>query len=251
MEQALSDKITCFKNKVEVWREKYQSLTFVYNEQLDCIDINKVKYILVADNPGKQENRSSRYLVGESGIAARAFFKAELGISNFDEEVIVLNKTPIYTNKTENLLSMYDDSEDILRETQVYMSTLLFDIYMICRCKVFIIGFSGCRKSAGNWVVKNHANKRSLPYFFKSLKELSIKNNEEELNDFYLFKHFSMMQFFRDIAKEVSFEEFGNIEKNVLEIGRKYRDEYLSSIKTSSARNTVFKAANKEEVPNP
>lgn len=224
MEQNFGELVSDFKNNIAIWKEKCSNLDFIYNKQLDNIDVKKIKYILVADNPGKNEKQHGRYLVGESGVAARCFLKSEFNISDFDSEVLVLNKTPIYSDKTQELIELYNEYEDILIESQEYMSNLLFKIHSIIKCKVFIIGFSNCRNGSG-WLVENHNNNRVLPYFFKELINLYSSNKLKK--EIYLYKHFSMMQFFRDISNEIGYEKYKDLESEILKLGRKYRKELM------------------------
>lgn len=79
----------------------------VYNRALDDItEKSEIRYIVVGDNPGKDEQlaKNNRYLVGQSGKLAASFFarNAELG-ADFRQNVIILNKTPIHTAKTNHL----------------------------------------------------------------------------------------------------------------------------------------------------
>jgi len=77
----------------------------VYNRALDELAKgDKVRFVLVADNPGKNEQlaRNNRYLVGQSGKLAAGWFERELGM-DFRREVLILNKTPVHTPKTAEL----------------------------------------------------------------------------------------------------------------------------------------------------
>jgi hypothetical protein len=77
----------------------------VYNRALDDIGRgDEIRAILVADNPGKNEQlaANNRYLVGQSGKLAEGWFRRELGL-DFRREVLILNKTPVHTPKTAEL----------------------------------------------------------------------------------------------------------------------------------------------------
>ena len=67
----------------------------VFNKNLK--KITNLRYILVADNPGVTEQHEECYLVGKAGKTARNIFKNNSLVSDFDEEVAVLNKTFIHT----------------------------------------------------------------------------------------------------------------------------------------------------------
>jgi len=92
--------------RVSLGHDDYRIETpIVFNEALRDLDASsEPAYILVADNPGKNEqlSRNRRYLVGQSGKLAEGWFRRELGI-DFRKEVIIINKTPIHTPRTAEL----------------------------------------------------------------------------------------------------------------------------------------------------
>jgi hypothetical protein len=79
---------------VELHEDDYPLETaIVYNRALDDIDTETpIRWILVADNPGKKEQLGiqNRYLVGASGKVAENFFARELA-TDFRKEVIIIN----------------------------------------------------------------------------------------------------------------------------------------------------------------
>ena len=116
-----------FMNKIIQWSSPFSesNLKFVYNQNLDNLQFDKVKYILVGDNPGENELKQEKYLVGEAGLMAKCFFKSELGINSFEDEVLVLNKTPIYSKQTRELNDLYKENKKIIEESQIYMCNLI------------------------------------------------------------------------------------------------------------------------------
>ena len=102
----------------------------VYNRFLD--DVTKddeIKLIVIGDNPGmdEQKEKNCRYLVGQSGKIATSFFAKheELGI-DFRKNVLILNKTPLHTPKTKDLLVLQKEGSEnlkkLLRDSQVWMA---------------------------------------------------------------------------------------------------------------------------------
>jgi len=71
----MNDIIIDFKNKCNNW-DKYTTQEVVFNTNLETIDISKVKYILVGDNPGKNEKVKKKYLIGTTmELLSDAFLK--------------------------------------------------------------------------------------------------------------------------------------------------------------------------------
>jgi hypothetical protein len=116
--------------------------SIVYNRALDDIrPIDEVKIVLVADNPGKNEQlaENNRYLVGQSGKLAEGWFRRELGI-DFRREVLILNKTPVHTPKTAELALLARNAkknskrlESLLAESQKAMVDLAWRLYCTLR----------------------------------------------------------------------------------------------------------------------
>jgi hypothetical protein len=92
--------------RAESGYEDYRVETpIVYNRALDDVTRgDDIRIVLVADNPGKNEQleRNRRYLVGQSGKIAEGWFRRELGL-DFRRQVAILNKTPVHTPKTAEL----------------------------------------------------------------------------------------------------------------------------------------------------
>lgn len=80
------------------------SLKFAFN--LKSNNFEKTKYIIVGDNPGKNEFEQNKFFIGHSGIQLRNFFKEKGLIEDFDEECIIFNKTFLSTDKTNDLIDV-------------------------------------------------------------------------------------------------------------------------------------------------
>lgn len=121
----------------------------VYNTAFDSVTAESaVKLIVVGDNPGKSEqlNKNRTYLIGQSGKIAEGFFRnhAELGI-DFRKDVLILNKTPVHTAKTKELVQFCKRAgkvaADIVAESQKYMALLAFRLQQLYSCEIWIVGY--------------------------------------------------------------------------------------------------------------
>lgn len=100
----------------------------VYNTALDSITKDSdIRLIITGDNPGKTEQMAEhrKYMVGMSGHLAASFFAKhpELGI-DWNKNVIILNKTPVHTARTEGLRLLDKDerASKLLHESQEWMA---------------------------------------------------------------------------------------------------------------------------------
>ena len=125
------------KSKVEEWAESAPALsrlqreaalaaktplypfetTVVYNRALDDLTPeDQIKLIVIGDNPGKDEQlaKNNRYLVGQAGKIAEGYFRRnpELGV-DFRKNVIILNKTPVHSAKTNQLKQIARKLQDL------------------------------------------------------------------------------------------------------------------------------------------
>ena len=82
----------------------------VYNRDYDRITKDDdIHLIVIGDNPGKDEQlaKNNRYLVGQAGKIAEGFFKKNPNLgTDFRKNVIIVNKTPIHSAKTNQLKRM-------------------------------------------------------------------------------------------------------------------------------------------------
>lgn len=227
----LCELLSAYKKQIEAWSETYREtdLEFVYNENLDRLVEKEVKYILVGDNPGKNEKEQNKYFIGEAGLVAKWFFKSELDIMSFENEVLILNKTPIYSEKTDLLNQFYPDYLDVMKESQGYMACLIYKIQKILKCEVIIIGYGGSKKG-GEWDLQAQTNKskKNLAFFYLEIKTLA-ENDKDFAKKIFNFPHFSSMQFPRHLLKETEDIEQLNKER-IFEIGKSYTKKILDSV---------------------
>lgn len=162
----------------------------VFNKDIENIKVNDIKYIVVADNPGVEEQKkeNSRYLVGKSGKVMRNFFARNDLVSNFDRQVLILNKTPIHTPSTGDLKHLEGISA-IIDESQRFMAKMISDIHHLSNADLWLVGCS-------------HLKKRGLfEAFYNEIKETygSNKSFSDKKDHLFCFKHFSYGNFSKEI----------------------------------------------------
>jgi len=192
----------------------------VYNSALDEITPEStVKLILTADNPGRREQaaQNRRYLIGPSGKIAQKFFRDNpaLGI-DFLKNVIILNKTPIHTPRTNDLrrLCLLGGSSlaRALEDSQKKMAQLLLEFQEALDTPVYIIGYSEMKKGG------------IFEVYTEKIKELYAQKPQLYKRLFF-FRHFSMNQFTIDLKKQSLPAE--PVEKSLARIGVTYRERIL------------------------
>lgn len=155
----------------------------VFNKNLH--KIKDLKYILVADNPGMTEQKEECYLVGKAGKMARNFFANSGLVSNFDEEVAVLNKTFIHTKSTIDLKKL-KEFKNLFIDSQLFMANLAADMLKASNCELWITGCSELTE------------KGLFAQYLKTLKERCTK--EPELKErIFFYPHFSFGNFSKNL----------------------------------------------------
>ena len=240
-----------FKNKVTEWNNQAKSLIvvqnkakdffnnvdyelqtpIVYNTALDEITQNdEIKLIVIGDNPGKDEQlaKNQKYLVGQAGKLGNNFFKnhEELGI-NFRKNVIILNKTPIHSAKTNHLKKFASfggkEIEDLIKETQIWMaqetSKLHQNLLKVSENKDFpqlwLVGYSELKEKGIFTDYKNELKKQ-----YQTSEE-----SKNAWNNVFVYQHFSMNRFSIDL-KEFSTENKNlDLKTQLKTLGKKHKDE--------------------------
>jgi HEPN domain-containing protein len=145
-----------------------------------------------------------------------------LGI-NFQKNVIILNKTPIHsprTNELRELCRLASKTEkrsntalaSALDESQIAMANLLVEFHEALETQVWITGYTK-KKKGGIFEV-----------YTNTLKELYIKK-PEMYKQLFIFRHFSMNQFTIDLKKQTLPKE--TVAKSLKRIGTAYRQRIL------------------------
>jgi hypothetical protein len=189
----------------------------VYNLALDEVGPKDgIKLILVADNPGRREQATGRYLVGPSGKIAEGFFRNKPGLGiDLRKNVIILNKTPVHTPRTAELAELCrlggPKFAEKLISTQRFMAAMLLEFHAALsgggpagsstRCKpipVWITGYSEMKRGG------------IFQPYTEALQEMYARDDTthrptaaSKLRDsVLLFRHFSMNQFTVDLRKQ-------------------------------------------------
>lgn len=190
----------------------------VYNRDLDEIrQDSDIKIIVVADNPGKNEQlaANNRYLVGQSGKLAEGWMRLKLGV-DFRREVAIFNKTPVHTPKTAELGILArqagmraDKLEALLAGSQAAMADIAWRLFEALR-----------RVSQGYHPDPNESQSDSVwpvlwisglgelkngglfePYRDALARRLS-RAPEDLVASTWAFNHFSMNQFSIEVKKK-------------------------------------------------
>jgi hypothetical protein len=199
--------------------------SIVYNTALDEItQDDEIKLIVIGDNPGKNEQLdiNKKYLVGQSGKIAEGFFKKNPILkTDFRKNVIILNKTPIHTAKTKELLFVSNQNEKIknlLKESQIWFAKKTVELHIALDCKMWLVGYAEVK------------NKGLFEDYKKILLEEYQKSEigKNAFKKFFVYQHFSMNRFLIDLNEfsksfpqhlsqenlETRLDELGSVRKN-------------------------------------
>lgn len=182
----------------------------VYNKDLDSFtESSRIKYILLADNPGREEAVEHRYLIGHAGKQARNFFEGNQLVSRFSDEVMVLNKTCIHTVSTGDL-KQFKKSE-IFTQSQKFMAETAFGFHRILNCEMWIVGCSEFR------------NRGIFSQFKDAIAECYAKENSSLKDKVFCYKHFSYGNFSHDLKIHPS----ADLNIKLHDIGTEMRNRFL------------------------
>lgn len=183
----------------------------VYNKDLDTFtEQSEIKYILIADNPGKEEAAHHRYLIGHAGRQARNFFENSGLVSDFAEEVMVLNKTCIHTNSTSELRGL--KKSGLLADSQRFMAEAVYGFHRILDCEVWIVG---CSEFKERGIFTEF--KKTLTGCYSREKKPLLKEKV------FCYKHFSYGNFSHDLKVHPS----ADINIKLHDIGTEMRKRFL------------------------
>lgn len=190
----------------------------VYNTALDEVSqSDEIKLILIGDNPGKNEQLeiNKKYLVGLSGKIADNFFKKNTELqTDFRKNVIILNKTPIHTAKTKELLFLANQNKEIaelIKTSQIWMAKKTVELQIAVNCKMWLVGYAEVKE------------KGIFQEYKKTLFEEYQKNEDGKnaYKNFFVYQHFSMNRFLIDLNEFSSSKETTNksLETRLNELG--------------------------------
>lgn len=188
----------------------------VYNKALDeVLEQDNIKLIVIGDNPGKQEQlaQNQKYLVGQAGKIAEGFFARNPELeTDFRRNVIILNKTPLHTAKTKELLALTKDSDPVVKqifeESQVFMARETANLAKDLNLEIWLVGYSEL-KQKGIFSIYKESLKASFEDFSKS--------------KVYVYQHFSMNRFLVDLKENLDSSK--SLKENLISIGENHRKE--------------------------
>ena len=188
----------------------------VYNKALDEVsEQDNIKLIVIGDNPGKQEQlaQNQKYLVGQAGKIAEGFFARNPELeTDFRKNVIILNKTPLHTAKTKELLALTKDSDPVVKqifeESQIFMARKTANLARDLKLEIWLVGYSEL-KSKGIFSIYKESLKAAFEDFIKS--------------KVYVYQHFSMNRFLVDLKENLDSSK--NLKENLISIGKNHRKE--------------------------
>lgn len=153
-----------------------KDLKFCFNSKLP--DVNKVKFIVVGDNPGETEYKENRYFIGSSGTSLKNSFENNGWVEDFYEECFIFNKTVIHTNKTPELRPIKKAHPDLFNEIQIKSAQQILETAKEYALPILVFGKTEIRKNG---------------VFSEFWKEL---NKSEDAN-IYVFNHPSNSTFMK------------------------------------------------------
>lgn len=245
-----------FKEKIEEWSKRCPTLAslqeaaakaaatppypletpVVYNRDLDKIGPeDEIRLIVIGDNPGKDEQlaKNNRYLVGQAGKIAEGYFRRNPVLQvDFRKNVIILNKTPVHSAKTNQLKYLIknggEEVKALLEESQLWMAEktgrLHIDLLNACgpssfKPEIWLVGYGELR------------NKKLFVSYRDKLQEV-YKDYPEQWQKVFLFQHFSMNRFTIDlddfIKKENLSLEPDHLLENLQKLGICHRKELFN-----------------------
>ena len=205
----------------------------VYNTAYDSVTINdQIRLIVIGDNPGKEEQleKNRKYLVGQSGRIAEGFFKRhpEFNI-DFRKNAIIVNKTPIHTAKTAHLrhLAKKGDSSvrELLMDSQLKMARLTAELHQK------MIEGTDCLENAPQLWLVGYTELKDRGIFVPYREELKasyLPKNTNAWSRVFVFQHFSMNCFTKDLGKRQAETGSNNLVQLVKDIGTDHKNEIFS-----------------------
>ncbi|MDX9804608.1 MAG: hypothetical protein RBT87_02130 [bacterium] len=207
----LLEKIHCVNVEVCKGENGYRiDNAIVFNRNLRKLSETGPKYIIVADNPGmdEQKEENSCYLIGKAGQMTRNFFINNGLVTNFDKEVAVLNKTCIHTKSTVDLKKL-KSFKHLIDETQIFMADIAVDMQKIFDSKLWVIGCSELKE------------KGIFAAYLKRLKERYENDAESHRDQLFFYPHFSYGNFQKNLNAVLSQQPELTVEKALVQAGIK------------------------------
>lgn len=204
----------------------------VYNRSLDEIkQDDDIRLIVIGDNPGKDEQlaKNNKYLVGQAGKIAEGYFRKNPCLNiDFRKNVIILNKTPIHSAKTNQLKTIEKlggkKIADLIEESQIWMANRTAKLHIdLCNAadsvetetELWLVGYSELKEKG---LFCSYRNVLKTAYF---------QSASEVWDKVFVFQHFSMNRFICDLNLFLAAEkkETQPLDKSIHELGYKHKIE--------------------------
>lgn len=206
--------------------------TVVYNRALDEITPkDDIRLIVIGDNPGKDEQlkKNNKYLVGQAGKIAEGYFRKNPCLNvDFRKNVIILNKTPIHSAKTNQLKTIAKQGgkkiADLIEESQIWMAQRTAKLHVdLCnasdsmenQAELWLVGYSELKE------------KGIFGSYRRVLKSTYLELSPATWEKVFVFQHFSMNRFPIDLNEYIRTEnkEAQPLELTIRELGLKHKTE--------------------------
>lgn len=189
----------------------------VINKDWENYNKEKIDVIYVGDNPGEEEKKQNKYLVGPSGIKAQEFIKVNDKIYNY-KHPIFFNKCTYFSASTKSLNkkdtskikdSKKKESQEKINKNHQY---ILENISLTVKC---IYNLWNINKETKIYVFGIDKGTNIVKYFFEQIKDIEV----EFLNNVICLNHPSNNQLFSSFGIEIfeKFKENQNIKINYKE----------------------------------
>ena len=218
----------------------------VYNTSLDSITQNdEINLIVIGDNPGKNEQleKNKKYLVGMAGKIAQGFFARNPELAtDFRKNVIILNKTPVHTAKTNHLKYLIKNGSNeihkLIHDSQIWMAEKTARLH-----QDFLSAQNndncGVPRAMEVWLVGYAELKNNglfTPYkksFFNAYKNNSDKVQPDKMlkawNRVKVFQHFSMNRFSIDLNDFIAKNKINSLSEAIEKLGELHKKEIFTS----------------------
>ncbi len=199
----------------------------VYNKALDEVTEDSViRYFVIGDNPGKDEQlkTNNRYLVGQSGKIAAGFFKKHPEFEcDFRKNVIILNKTPVHTAKTNHLKFLMKNGGDgiakLINDSQLYMAEKTADLH-----KSLCVLADEKNPAPELWLVGYaELKKKGIFGLYRDTLKMTY-GSEPAWEKVFVYQHFSMNRFSIDL-KSYNESAQESLKDSLIHLGKIHKKE--------------------------
>jgi len=199
----------------------------VYNTALDEItEKTEIHLIVIGDNPGKNEQlkKNQKYLVGQAGKIAAGFFEKNRELkTDFRKNVIILNKTPFHSAKTNHLKQILKNAspelQNAIKESFVWMAKKTAELHQnLCVLadkdafvpELWLVGYAELKNKG----------------IFTDYRDVLLNSYEGEWwKNVFVFQHFSMNRFTIDLKEFRKNNPQLSVIQSVHELGKIHKNE--------------------------